>query len=181
MAESLPSEGGGEEGAFPPSGNPPSIVDVLGGELGLLEHILLFLVKEDDTSAERVVAGTTAVRWLNVCTQTKQLVGPALWNTLLSTYFPNYPLPIFGFISVRTLFREMWSRHNEYAKAWDLHMRLCLDEVWADTASKRTKWEIGQSKLAAKSDLEWRASFLKTWDGALKTVPIHQQNAERFS
>ena len=181
MTGSFPSEGGNAEGTFPPSGDPPSIINFLGGEPGLLEHILLFLVKEGDTSAERVVAGTTAIRWLHVCTQTKQLVRSALWNTLLDTYFPNYPMPIFGFISVRMLFREMWSRHNEYAKAGNLYVRVCRDYVEALTMSRRVVWEVGQSKLAAESDLEWRASFLKTWDGAHKTVPIHRQYGERFS
>ena len=184
MTESFPSEGGNAEGTFPPSGDPPSIIDFLGGEPGLLENILLFLVKEGDTSAERVVAGTTAVRWLHVCTQTKQLVCPALWNTLLATYFPNYPMPPFDHMCSnpeRTLFLEMWLRHNKFAKAGNHYVRVCRDYVEALTMSKRVVWEVGQSKLAAESDLQWRASFLKTWDGALKTVPIHRQYGERFS
>lgn len=193
MMKSFPSEGGDAEGTFPPSGDPPSIIEFLGGEPGLLEHILLFLVKENDTSAERVVAGTTAVRWLNVCKQTKQLVRSGLWVLLTATYYPNYPLPKLGYVYASTLFREMWYRHNEVAKAKaqvkrlnaDFHRALIkMSGAWNTQhwgAAVRHKWEIGESRKAALSDMEWRASFLKTWDGALKTVPIHRQNGERFS
>ena len=161
----------------------PSLVEVLGGEPGLLEHILVFLVQENSSLTDRVIAGTSAVRWLQVCTQTNRLVRPALWVTLLSTYYPNYPMPRIGFIAVHALFREMWHRYKEYAKAKDLYDRLCVQydnaliemaAAWATrtfTQKRRAKWELEQSKLAAKSDMEWRASFLKKWDGDLKSPP----------
>ena len=175
------------ESSLAPSVEAPSLIEFIGGEPGLIEHILTFLANENSTSDERVLAGTSAVRFLHVCKQTKQFVTPALWVTLLATYYPNYPLPTFGFISVRTLFREMWSRHNEFEKALRLYERLKAD---LDRATKayaeqnaftydayRAKWEIGESVKAAQSDMEWRASFLQTWDGALKTVPVRRQNA----
>ena len=177
------------ESSLAPSVEAPSLIEFIGGEPGLIEHILTFLANENSTSDERVLAGTSAVRFLHVCKQTKHIVTPELWVTLLATYYPNYPLPTFGFITVRTLFREMWFRHNEFEKALCLYERLKADfdravivmaAAW-DTprwgAAKRSKWEIGESMQAAKSDMKWRASFLKTWDGALKTVPVRRQNA----
>lgn len=163
-------------------------MDFIGGEPGLIEHILTFLVNNESTSAERVVAGTSAIRWLQVCKQTEQLVTPALWVLLTATYYPNYPLPKIGFVSASTLFREMWSRHNEFAKAKALYERLKVDFDKSATeynntrmsihyATARAKWEIGESMRAAQSDMEWQASFLKTWYGALKTVPVQRQNA----
>jgi hypothetical protein len=165
----------------------PSLIEFIGGEPGLIEHILTFLANEKSASDERVRAGTSAVRFLHVCKRTKQIVTPALWNTLLATYYPNYPLPTFGFISVRTLFHEMWSRYNEFEKALRLYERLKADldraaQADADRhvftyASARANWEIGESMKAAQSDMEWRASFLQYWDGSLKTVPVRRQNA----
>ena len=161
----------------------PSLVEALGGEPGLLEHILVFLVQESSSLTDRVLAGTSAVRWLQVCTQTNRLVRPELWNTLLSTYYPDYPMPRIGYIEVHALFREMWHRYKEYAKATDLYDRLCVQfdkactqmaAAWATrtfTQKRRAKWEIEQSKLAAQSDMEWRASFLKKWDGDRRMSP----------
>lgn len=175
--------------ALSPSVEAPSLIDFIGGEPGLIEHILTFLVNENSTSDERVLAGTSAVRFLHVCKQAKHIVTPALWVTLLATYYPNYPMPTFGWISVSTLFREMWSRHNEFAKALCLYERLQADfdrvvivmgAAWIAprwNASVRAKWEIGESMKAAQSDMEWRASFLKSWDGTFKTVPVRRQNA----
>jgi len=177
------------ESSLAPSVEAPSLLDFIGGEPGLLEHILTFLVNEDSTSAERVVAGTSAIRWLQVCKQTKQLVRSELWVLLTATYYPNYPLPMLGYVYASTLFREMWYRHKEYAKAKALRDCLYKDfqkavivmgAAW-DTpgwgAYKRAKWEIGESLKAAESDMEWRASFLRRWDGAFKTVPIRRPHA----
>lgn len=177
------------ESSLAPSAEAPNLLDFIGGEPGLFEHILAFLVNENSTSADRVLAGTSAIRWLQVCKQTKQLVCPALWVLLTATYYPNYPLPTVGFVSVSTLFREMWSRHNEFAKAKALYEHLKADfdralvvmsAAWNTprfSTTTRAKWEIGESLKAAQSDMEWQASFLKTWYGALKTVPVRRQNA----
>ena len=167
----------------------PSLVEMVGGEPGLFEHILTFLVHEDSTSDERVLAGTSAIRWLQVCKQTKQLVRSELWVLLTATYYPNYPLPKLGYVYASTLFREMWYRHKEFAKAKaqvrrlnaDLHGALQVMRVAWQTplwrASERRKWEIGTSRVAALSDMEWRESFLHSWDGVLTPVPVRRQNA----
>lgn len=177
------------ESSLAPSVEAPGLIDVIGGEPGLIEHILTLLANDESTSAERVAAGTSAIRWLQVCKETEQLVTPALWVLLTATYYPNYPLPKFGCVSASTLFREMWSRHNEFAKAKAIYERLhedfqkavvVMNADWNTvrcSRSRRAKWEIGESLRAAESDMEWQASFLKTWYGALKTVPVQRQNA----
>ena len=190
MAGSGPPEVASPADGIAPSVD-PSLVEMIGGEPGLLEHVLTFLVHEDSTSDERVLAGTSAIRWLQVCKQTKQLVRSELWVLLTATYYPNYPLPKLGYVYASTLFREMWYRHNEFAKAKALYERLdadyhrALDEMrvaWQTKtqrwrAAVRNKWEIGESMKAAHSDMQWRKSFLQNWDGAFTPVPVHRQDA----
>ena len=172
----------------------PSLVEMLGGEPGLFEHILTCLVNDESTSAGRVIAGTSAIRWLQVCKQAKQLATPALWVTLLSTYYPNYPMPKFGYITTAELFKEMWFRHNKFAKAKALYERLKADfdrvaiTVSGEGLGKsmrtrrlgtavRAKWEIGESTKAALSDMHDCASSLKIWDAHTKVPAVRLQNA----
>ena len=162
----------------------PSLVEVLGGEPGLLEKILVFLSQGSFKSNDLVSAGRSVGRWLQVSKQANQLDAHALWTTLLNSYFPNHPLPGFGFVhTARGLFLEMWVRHKAYAEAKVLCGRLSdqFDRVvvemaaaWATrtfTQKRRAKWEIEQAWAAAQSDMEWRRSFLKTWNGAAKIAP----------
>ena len=182
-----PKVGCAEEGVAPSVD--PSLVEVIGGEPGLLEHILTFLVNRVASSDERVLAGTSAIRWLQVCKQTRQLVRSELWVLLTATYYPNYPLPKLGYVYASTLFREMWYRHSEVAKAKAQMKRLNADfhralikmrGAWNTPqwgAAVRYKWEIGESRKTALSDMQWRESFLETWDGVLTPVPVRRQNA----
>ena len=166
------------------SSGDPSLVEVLGGEPGLLEHILTFLPKGSFKSDDLVEASRSVGRWLQVSKQANQLDGHALWTTLLNSYFPNAPTPQNGFVhTARGLFLEMWVRHRHFAAARILYDRLRVQfdraviemaAAWATssfTQKRRAKWELAQSKLAAQSDMEWRASFLFDWDGAAKTPP----------
>ena len=128
MAESLPSEGGGTEGTFPPSGDPPSILDLLGGEPGLLEHIFTFLPKGSFKSDDLVPASRSVGRWLQVSQQANQLDAQALWTTLQKSYFPNAPTPQTGVgYTARGHFVEMFHRHRHFAAARILCNRLDAD------------------------------------------------------
>lgn len=190
MANDLPSEGGGAKGAFPPSGNPAQILDVLGGEPGLIEHILTFLPKGSFKSDDLVEASRLVGLWLQTSKQANQLDAHALWTTLQKSYFPNAPTPHTGFgFSARGLFVEMFHRHRHFAAARVLSNRLNTDfdaavckmnRILLSTpqysVARRQKWEIGQSLHAAKLDLGWRASFLSEWHPGPKPVPIQRQN-----
>ena len=152
--------------------------DLMGGEPGLLEHILTFLPKGSFKSDDLVEASRSVGRWLQVSKQANLLDAHVLWTTLQKSYFPNAPTPQTGMgYTARGLFVEMFNRHRHFAAARILCNRLdaeydaavCkMNRILLSTpqysVARRQKWEIGETLNAAKSDLSWRASFLFDWD-----------------